>query len=150
MAVSLFEWCWDNKIRVLQAGSMTALLSQRYPHRVPAEKAAQLRIHDFRRQFSLEWCIQAEKKIADGPAAQVGQPPLRDVMRSIMDHVAALAEALEIGRIAVRRVMVEMRCREDDARDAHPIEVGAPRRWALVAMPVAPAGLVMIEPAAVH
>jgi hypothetical protein len=43
----------------------------------------------------MRW-IGAEKQITEGPAQQVGDPPLRQMMRAIVDHVAALAQALEI------------------------------------------------------
>ena len=40
--------------------------------------------------------IGAEKQITERPAQQVGDPPLRQMVRTIMDYVAALAQALEI------------------------------------------------------
>ena len=71
-------------------------------------------------------------------------------MRPVVVHVAALAEALEIGRFAVRRIVVKMRCCEDDPRDTHPVEVYPPWCRALVAMPVAPASVVTVEPTAIR
>ena len=41
-----------------------------------------------------------------------------------MQHVAALAEALEVARVIVRRVMVEMRGGEHDPGDALRVQFG--------------------------
>jgi hypothetical protein len=40
--------------------------------------------------------IGAEKQITERTAQQIGDPPLRQMVRTIMDYVAALAQALEI------------------------------------------------------
>jgi hypothetical protein len=40
--------------------------------------------------------IGAEKQITERPAQQVGDPPLRQMVRTIVDYMAALAQALEI------------------------------------------------------
>lgn len=90
--------------------------------------------------------IEPQEQITDGPAHPVGQPSLRQMMRPVMDQVAALAEALQVGRVAVRRVMVEMRGSEDDAGDAYSVKINAPWRRALVAVAIAPAGVAAVEP----
>jgi hypothetical protein len=90
--------------------------------------------------------VRAKKKIAEGPSHPIGQPSLRQVVWAVVEHVAPLAQALEVGRRAVRRVVVEMGCGENDAGSAEPVEVGAPGWNAPVSMIVAPAGVVTIEP----
>jgi hypothetical protein len=42
--------------------------------------------------------IGAEEQIAEGAAQKIGDPPLCQVVRPIMDHVAALAQALEVAQ----------------------------------------------------
>jgi hypothetical protein len=50
---------------------------------------------------------RAEKQIAQRAAQQIGDAPLRQVVRAIMDHVAALAQALEIGTSAHDVIVVD-------------------------------------------
>lgn len=57
--------------------------------------AAAPRWGSWRLKPALGW-IGAEKQIAERPAQQVGDPPLRQMVRTIVDYVAALAQALEI------------------------------------------------------
>jgi hypothetical protein len=59
-----------------------------------------------------------EEQIAERPTYQVGDSPLRQMVRTIVDHVAALAEALEITQPIIARVVIEVRCSQD-ARLAH-------------------------------
>jgi len=40
--------------------------------------------------------IGAEKRITERPAQQVGDPPLRQMVRPIVDYMAALTQAFEI------------------------------------------------------
>ena len=40
--------------------------------------------------------IGAEKQITERPAQQVGDPPLRQMVRPIVDYMAALTQAFEI------------------------------------------------------
>jgi hypothetical protein len=37
------------------------------------------------------------------------------MVRAIMDHVATLAEASQVAQAVVARIMIEVRCRQDDA-----------------------------------
>ena len=46
--------------------------------------------------------IGAEEQVAEGTTQRVGNPPPRQMLRVIVDQVAALAEALEI----VQRLLV--------------------------------------------
>src|SRR6516162_4675441 len=72
------------------------------------------------------------------------------MVRAVMDHVAALAQALEIAKPVVARVMIEMGCGQDDAGWPHLrrlLEVGPPRS---AAASVAPGAARRIEPAAVR
>jgi hypothetical protein len=68
----------------------------------------------------------------------------------IVDQVAPLAQALEVGWRAVRRVVVKMRCRQNDTCHAQTVEGGAPWRNASVSVAVTPAGFVAIEPPAIR
>ena len=70
-------------------------------------------------------------------------------MRAVVDHVAALAQALEIAQPVVAGVMVEMRCRQDhaglpDLQRFH--EIGPSGRPAAAVAPGAASG---VEPASV-
>ena len=51
------------------------------------------------------------------------------MVRAIVDQMAALAQAPEIAQPVIARVMIEMRCRQDDAGRPHLrrlIEIGPP------------------------
>ena len=58
--------------------------------------------------------VGTEEQIAEGAAQQVGDPPLCQVVRPVVDHVASLAKAFQVARPIVGRVMVEVRCGEHD------------------------------------
>ena len=60
-------------------------------------------------------CIGAEEEIAERTAQKVSDPPLRQMVRAIVDHVAALAQALQIAPPVVTRVVVEVRRSQDHA-----------------------------------
>src|SRR5215472_8159001 len=71
------------------------------------------------------------------------------MVRAIVDHVAALAQALDISQPVIARVMVEMRRRQDDASSPHPrslLKIGPSRRPAAAVAPGVTRG---IEPASV-
>ena len=59
--------------------------------------------------------IGAEKQIAEGAAQEISNPPLRQMVRTIVNHVAALAQALKVALPVVTRVMIEMRRSQHDA-----------------------------------
>jgi len=94
--------------------------------------------------------VWTKEKVTDRPSHPVSKPSLREVVWAVVEHVAPLAQALEVGRRAVRWVVIEMGCGENDARSAEPVEVGAPGWNAPVSMTVAPAGVVTIEPSPVR
>ena len=55
------------------------------------------------RPLYLEPAIRAQKQVADRTAEQIGDPPLRQMMRAIMEHVAALTEAAQVAQPVVVR-----------------------------------------------
>src|SRR5271154_138601 len=57
---------------------------------------------------SLGPAVRTEEQIAKCAPQQIGNPPLRQVVRAIVDHVAALAQALEIALPVVARVVVKV------------------------------------------
>ena len=54
------------------------------------------------------------EQVAQRQAQPVGDPSLGKVVWPVVQHVAALAKALEVARVIVRRVMVKMRGRQHD------------------------------------
>jgi hypothetical protein len=72
------------------------------------------------------------------------------MMRAIVDHVAALAKALEITLPVIARIVVEVRCSEDDVGLSHLrrlLKVGPPGRPAMTIAPSVTSG---IEPASIR
>ena len=63
--------------------------------------------------------VGTEEQITEGAPQQVGDPPLCQVVRPVVDQVAALAKALQVTRPIVCRVVIEVRRGEDDARVAN-------------------------------
>ena len=74
--------------------------------------------------------IQAQEQIADRPPAAVGQPPLGQMKRPVMQYMAALTEAFQVGKPVVGGVAVEMRRGEHDAgqADVHRLDQVRPAR----------------------
>jgi len=64
--------------------------------------------------------VQTEEEIADRRAPAVSDPALRQMVRTIVQHVAALAERAEILWPIVGRIAVQVRRREHDARHPKP------------------------------
>ena len=64
--------------------------------------------------------VNAQEQIANGPAAPIGDPPLRAVVRPVVQHVAALAERPPVPPLVVGGVAVEVRGGEHDAGGAQP------------------------------
>ena len=62
--------------------------------------------------------VQPEEQVTDRSPGPVCQPPSAQVLRPIVQQVAPLAERREIAWLIVRRIVVQVRCREDDARGA--------------------------------
>ncbi len=67
----------------------------------------------------------------------------------VMDHVATLAERSEVARRVVGRIMVQMRAREIDPRDADERQRARAWRSHPAPAPVAPLPAIGIPPAAV-
>ena len=59
--------------------------------------------------------VRPEKQIAEGAAQQISEPSLRQMVRAIVDHVAALAQALQIAPPVVTRVVVKVGRSQNDA-----------------------------------
>jgi hypothetical protein len=58
---------------------------------------------------------------------QIGDPPLRQMMRAIVGQVAALTKAAQVAQTVVARIMIQVRGGKHDARRPHPhhlLEVG--------------------------
>lgn len=63
--------------------------------------------------------IESGKKIAERAQLVRVQPAPPPVFRRVMDHMAPLAERREIARPVARRIMVQVRARDRDARRSH-------------------------------
>ena len=59
--------------------------------------------------------IGTEEQIAEGAPQQIGDPALCQVVRSIVDHVTALAQAPEIALSVVARIVIEVGSSQDHA-----------------------------------
>jgi hypothetical protein len=75
--------------------------------------------------------IGTEEQIPERPPQQICDPSSGQMVRSIMNHVAALAETLQVALPVVARIMIEMRRRQDDAglSERHRILDIRPSRW---------------------
>src|SRR6516162_2747278 len=72
------------------------------------------------------------------------------MVRPIVDEVAALAQALEIAKPVITRIMIEVRRSQEDTGLPYPcslLEVGPPRRSAASIAPGVPSG---VEPTSVR
>jgi hypothetical protein len=93
-------------------------------HRSPARKAGFSVLGGGARRAP---AIGTEEQIAEGTPQQIGDPALCQVVRSIVDHVTALAQAPEIALSVVARIVVEVGSSQDHAgltRLRHLHEVG--------------------------
>jgi len=63
----------------------------------------------FRCQCDDQCRIRAEEKVTDGHTPPVSNPTLRQVVRPVMQHMAALAEGAQVLHPIVGRVAVNMR-----------------------------------------
>ena len=79
----------------------------------------------------------------------VREPTLRQMKRAVLQHMAALAEAPQVGEPVVGRIVVQMRGGEHDAgqTDLRGIDQIRPARGTTT--PVAPCSHCLVEPAAV-
>lgn len=94
--------------------------------------------------------IRPEEKVADRETPPVGDPTLCQVMRPIVQHVAALAERTEVPQPVVGRVAVQVRGREHDARLPIPGRLDEIRPPGCSPTAIAPRGCPLVEPASVR
>jgi hypothetical protein len=66
--------------------------------------------------------VRPKKQVAHRTAEQIGDPPLRQVMRAIVAQVTALTEAAQVAQAVVGRIVIEVRGGEDDARRPQPYD----------------------------
>jgi len=90
--------------------------------------------------------IRPEEKVADRETPPVGDPTLCQVMRPIVQHVAALAERTEVPQPVVGRVTVQVRGREHDARLPIPGRLDEIRPPGCSPTAIAPRGCPFVEP----
>jgi hypothetical protein len=60
--------------------------------------------------------VRSEKQVAHCTTQQIGDPPLRQVMRTIVDQMAALAQTAQVAQPVVGRIMIEVRGSQYDTR----------------------------------
>jgi hypothetical protein len=63
--------------------------------------------------------VRPQEQVAHGAAQQIGQPPLRKVIGSVMHDVTPLAEAGQIVQLIVAGIVVEVGGRQHDPRRPH-------------------------------
>ena len=75
--------------------------------------------------------IGTEEQIPERPTQPIRDPSAGQMVRMIMDHVAALTEAFQVALPVVARIMIEMRRRQDDAGlpERHRLLDIRPSRW---------------------
>jgi hypothetical protein len=93
--------------------------------------------------------ITTKKKIAERMAPQRVKPSLREVIRSIVEHVATLTHALQISPPISSRVMVQMCRRQDDSSGSEADSFNQVRPPARSSLSRPPGLHLRIEPAAV-
>jgi hypothetical protein len=117
----------------------TALWVQRsIARQISVVLCIQLRGRIRRRRHSDQRRVWAEEKIAVCQTPPVGDPALRQVMRPIVQHVAALAEGAEVLQPVVGRIAVQVRGCEHDAGHPKPSclhKVGPPGHAPLAVPP---------------
>jgi len=62
--------------------------------------------------------IGAKKQVTERATQQIGDPPLRQMVRTIVNHVA-LTRAAEIAQPVVARIVIEVRRGQNDTGLAH-------------------------------
>ena len=93
--------------------------------------------------------ITTKKKIAERMAPQIVKPSLREVIRSIVEHVATLTHALQISPPISSRVMVQMCRRQDDSSGSEADSFNQVRPPARSSLSRPPGLHLRIEPAAI-
>ncbi len=83
-------------------------------------------------------------------AQQIGKPPLRQMVRPVVDHMATLTKALQVAKPVITRIVIEMRRGQHDTGVPYPRcldHVGPTRCPSAVVAPSVPIG---IEPASIR
>ena len=93
--------------------------------------------------------IRAKKQIAEGAAQQIVDAAARQMVRPVVDHMAALAEALQVAEPVVAGIMIEMDGGQRDARVPYARRLDDIRPGRSPATVVAPGVPVSIKPASV-
>ena len=90
--------------------------------------------------------IWSEEKIANGHTPPVSDPALRQVVRPVVQHVAALTERTEVLQQVVGRVAIKMRRGEHDP--GHPELGGFHKIWPprRASLSVPPGRRLLVEP----
>lgn len=94
--------------------------------------------------------VAPEKEIAERPAPAECHPALGSMMLAVVQQMASLAKRVEIAQPVIGRVMVEVRCGEDDARAAATGGLEQIRPAGRAVASVTPPACASIEPAAVR
>ena len=63
--------------------------------------------------------IRAEEQVTERSAQQIGDPTLRQMVRAVVDQMTALAQAFQVARSVVARIVVEMGRGKHDAGAPH-------------------------------
>jgi hypothetical protein len=64
--------------------------------------------------------IRPQEQVARGAAEQVSDPPLCKMVRAIVDQVAALTQTAQVAQLVVRRIMIQVRGGQHNARRPQP------------------------------
>ena len=91
-----------------------------------------------------------QKQIPEGVAYPVSDPSLNRMIRAVVQHVAALAHRAQITHAVVRRIVVQVRSREDDTGRSHPSRIDQVGPACSSPVCIAPGTANRIEPAAVR
>ena len=93
--------------------------------------------------------IGTKEQIPERPTQPIRDPSAGQMVRTIMDHVAALTQAFQVALPVVARIMIEMRRRQDDAGlpERHRLLDIRPSRWPAPA--AAPGVAHRVEPTAI-
>jgi hypothetical protein len=102
------------------------------------------------RTLCICWPVEAQEQVRGGVATPVGNPALSAMIRRVVKHVAALAEALEITQPVVGGIMIEVRGGQYDPRGAPRNHRQQVRPARPPAMAIAPGLLDGIEPSSVR
>lgn len=91
-----------------------------------------------------------KEQIAQSAAEKIGDPPLSQMMRTVMNYVAALAKASQVAKPIIGWVMVKMRRGEKNSRCLHAGKLFQIRPAGAAPPPVAPGLPFLIVPPSVR